>query len=427
MGTIDYTAPELVLGKKADHRLDVYSLGCLFYECLAGAPPFPKERDVEVLYAHIQDPAPRITALRPDLPPALDDVIMKAMAKKPEDRFPTCSAFIDAARTIVGEPASGRRASAAAAAARRRCRRGRAAAAPPPPPAPPGPPPSRRRRGCRLRPPSAATPVPTPRPGRLRERAHRRPADPWRPLPAEAILLRVTAGPASGTVLTVREELQIGRQAPGDGKLGNDIEISRRHARVTREGRREFLIEDLGSTNGTFVNGERIAGARVLEPGDKLEMGDTKLTVELPEPIEDKVIQPTGAPPAVTTFAAIPADLPPIGGEPEAAEPEPEPEPAPEPMPAPGARRRRSRRRRSLSRTPEARGTPSPEPEPEPRSPEPEPAPPVPILFASSGPITVRVERGADDELALVLDDGEAPARFVRRGGTWTVDDSGPA
>src|SRR3954454_21229225 len=105
VGTIDYTAPELVLGKEADSRLDVYSLGCLFYECLAGQPPFPKERDVEVLYAHIQDPPPRVSAVRPDLPPALDDVIVKAMAKKPEDRFPTCSAFIDSARTIVGEPA----------------------------------------------------------------------------------------------------------------------------------------------------------------------------------------------------------------------------------------------------------------------------------------------------------------------------------
>src|SRR3954449_541527 len=105
VGTIDYTAPELVLGKDADSRLDVYSLGCLFYECLTGQPPFPKERDVEVLYAHIQDPPPRVSAVRPDLPPALDDVIVEAMAKKPEDRFPTCSAFIDAARTIVGEPA----------------------------------------------------------------------------------------------------------------------------------------------------------------------------------------------------------------------------------------------------------------------------------------------------------------------------------
>src|SRR6059058_758671 len=105
VGTIDYTAPELVLGKAFDNRLDVYSLGCLFYECLSGTPPFPKERDVEVLYAHIQDPPPAITSVRPDLPPALDGVIATAMAKAPEDRYPTCSEFMNAAALIVGEPA----------------------------------------------------------------------------------------------------------------------------------------------------------------------------------------------------------------------------------------------------------------------------------------------------------------------------------
>src|SRR3954464_9720932 len=140
VGTIDYTAPELVLGKDADSRLDVYPPASLFYEALVAPPPFPKERDVEVLYAHIQDPPPRVSAARPDLPPALDDVVAKAMAKKPDDRFPTCSAFIDAARLIVGEPPSapppppppppGVPVPPAAA-----------AAPPPPPPPPPGPPP----------------------------------------------------------------------------------------------------------------------------------------------------------------------------------------------------------------------------------------------------------------------------------------------
>src|SRR4051812_49708878 len=96
VGTIDYTAPELVLGKDADSRLDVYSLGCLFFECLAGAPPFNKERDVEVLYAHIQDPPPKISEVRADVPAGLDDVIAKAMAKKPEDRYASCSEFIAA-------------------------------------------------------------------------------------------------------------------------------------------------------------------------------------------------------------------------------------------------------------------------------------------------------------------------------------------
>ncbi|MEA2310011.1 MAG: hypothetical protein QOI65_2297 [Thermoleophilaceae bacterium] len=378
VGTIDYTAPELVLGKDADSRLDVYSLGCLFYECLAGQPPFPKDREVEVLYAHIQDPPPRVSAVRPDLPSALDDVIVKAMAKKPEDRFPTCSAFTDAARTIVGEPAP---APAPPPPPPVGVPVPAATAAPPPPPPAPGPPPL----PDPAPPPGASDPTPAPR---ARVSPPNAPTDappPHTPKRTpKSIALRVTDGPAAGSVLTVAdEELLIGRQAPGAGKLGNDIEISRRHARVSRESTGDFLIEDLGSTNGTYVNGERIAGAHVLQAGDELEMGDTKLTVEVLEAPSDRVIAPGGGPPAVTTFAEIPADLA------ASDEPTAEEEPA------------------------------EPEPEPEPEA-QPEPA--TPLLVASSGPISVRVDGMPSGDLELHVDDGESETRFVRRGGTWSVE-----
>src|SRR3954451_19933978 len=389
VGTIDYTAPELVLGKDADSRLDVYSLGCLFYECLAGQPPFPKERDVEVLYAHIQDPPPRVSAVRQDLPPALDDVIVKAMAKKPEDRFATCSAFIDAARTIVGEPAPvpgpppPRPAGIPVPPAD-------AEGPPPPPPPAPGPPPLAEPPpppGAAVAGPSDPTPAP-----------HRRVAPPGAPTdappphdaPPKAIALRVTDGPAAGSVMTVTDdELLIGRQAPGPGKLGNDIEISRRHARVMRESNGQFLIEDLGSTNGTYVNGERIMGAQVLNAGDTVEMGDTKLTVEALAPPSDKVIAPGGEPPAVTTFAEIPESLR-----------------APE---AEAALEAVDRADAALAEAAEAA--------PEPAQPEPEPA--TALLVASSGSISVRVDGNPDGDLELHMDDGESEARVVRRGGRW--------
>src|SRR4051794_2265884 len=276
VGTIDYTAPELVLGKEADARLDVYSLGCLFYECLAGAPPFDKERDVEVLYAHIQDPPPKISAVRGDVPAALDDVIAKAMAKKPEDRYATASEFMDHARAVMGEP-------------------------PPPPPPPAGPPP------------------PPPPPAE----------QPPQPFPAAALVMRATGGNAAGTMITVTDEFLIGRQAPGEGKLGNDIEISRRHARVTREPDGRFVLEDLGSTNGTFVNGERVA-TRALSPHDVIEMGDTRLIVLPPSeaPAMDEPAPPPPGPQGVTTFAAVPeeptAEVPPEPAIPPQPEPEPE-------------------------------------------------------------------------------------------------------
>ena len=87
---------------------------------------------------------------------------------------------------------------------------------------------------------------------------------------------RVLKGNASGSQISIGNELLIGRIAKDDGKLGEDPEISREHARVTRVGD-AIQIEDLGSTNGTFVNGERISGQRQLKPGDTIEVGTTTL------------------------------------------------------------------------------------------------------------------------------------------------------
>jgi pSer/pThr/pTyr-binding forkhead associated (FHA) protein/predicted Ser/Thr protein kinase len=92
--------------------------------------------------------------------------------------------------------------------------------------------------------------------------------------------LRVTEGEDRGKSLDVLAELLIGRAAPdGDGRLGDDPELSRRHALVTRGANGELTIQDLGSANGTFVNGERIEGARRLRPGDSVRLGRTVLEV----------------------------------------------------------------------------------------------------------------------------------------------------
>jgi serine/threonine-protein kinase len=87
LGTVDYVAPEQVEGRQTDHRSDVYSLGCVLYEALTGSVPYPRDSDVAVLFAHVQDHVPRITDLRPDLPPAIDEISARAMAKRPEHRY----------------------------------------------------------------------------------------------------------------------------------------------------------------------------------------------------------------------------------------------------------------------------------------------------------------------------------------------------
>jgi len=71
MGSVDYAAPEQIKGERTDGRADVYSLGCVLYECLTGVPPFQAEAEVGVLYAHLNAPPPSVTAVRADVPAAV--------------------------------------------------------------------------------------------------------------------------------------------------------------------------------------------------------------------------------------------------------------------------------------------------------------------------------------------------------------------
>jgi serine/threonine-protein kinase len=101
VGTTDYVAPEQIEGKELDRRTDVYALGCVFYECLTGSTPFRRETDMAVMWAHIQEPPPRVSDKRADLPAELDNVLATAMAKSKDDRYPSCSTFAAAARSAL--------------------------------------------------------------------------------------------------------------------------------------------------------------------------------------------------------------------------------------------------------------------------------------------------------------------------------------
>jgi len=106
MGTIDYVAPEQISGKDVDGRADQYALGCVVYQCLTGQVPFAREEETASLFAHLQDEPPRVTAQRPELPPAIDDIVARAMAKQREERFDSCTDFVRAARTALDVPGS---------------------------------------------------------------------------------------------------------------------------------------------------------------------------------------------------------------------------------------------------------------------------------------------------------------------------------
>jgi len=93
-----------------------------------------------------------------------------------------------------------------------------------------------------------------------------------------ALTLRVTSGPAAGTTIDLREDFTFGREADAAGALGGDPELSRQHARITNPSDGELpRVEDLGSTNGTFVNGTRIQDPTPIRAGDVIELGGSKL------------------------------------------------------------------------------------------------------------------------------------------------------
>jgi DNA-binding beta-propeller fold protein YncE len=110
IGTIDYVAPEQIKGDPVDHRADVYSLGCLLFECLSGHAPYPRDIEVGVLWAHVETPPPSLTEERPDLPQEVDDVLALAMAKDTAERTAAAGDVAAGFRSALGleAPAGGR-------------------------------------------------------------------------------------------------------------------------------------------------------------------------------------------------------------------------------------------------------------------------------------------------------------------------------
>jgi FHA domain len=185
--------------------------------------------------------------------------------------------------------------------------------------------------------------------------------------------LEVVAGKAVGMSILVEGELLIGRHAEGAGRLGEDEEISRSHARVSVDSSGSFAIEDLGSTNGTFVNGLRISTPQTLREGDTIEIGGTALVVrEVPSLVSE---------PPAHSAAQQPTIVPGVPPPPPVA-------PSPAPLEPP---------------TEEARE-----------------APPVPLS------LKLEIDFGVQ-EARLFLDGESEPLRFLLEAGRWRAAPSSPA
>jgi Protein kinase domain len=102
VGTLDYVAPEQISGGQIDARVDVYALGCLLFKLLTGEVPFPREGEAARLYAHLHDPPPAPSLYAPSVSMALDDVVVRAMSKAPDDRHPSAGDLGRAAEAALG-------------------------------------------------------------------------------------------------------------------------------------------------------------------------------------------------------------------------------------------------------------------------------------------------------------------------------------
>ncbi|HLY29032.1 MAG TPA: serine/threonine-protein kinase [Aggregatilineales bacterium] len=104
MGTPAYMSPEQWAGETLDARTDIYSLGIMLFEMVSGVTPFQAATPMSMMHQHIYEELPSLHALRPDLPPAIDKVIARAVSKKPGDRFPAAGQLVVAFKTALEEP-----------------------------------------------------------------------------------------------------------------------------------------------------------------------------------------------------------------------------------------------------------------------------------------------------------------------------------
>lgn len=231
MGTPAYMAPEQASGEAIDHRVDMYALGVILFRMLTGRMPFDYENPHLLMMAHLSEPPPAPRRLNPACPPELESIILTALKKVPDERYPDMQIMANALKYVLN--ASTMAVSWAAPAANE----------------------------------------PSERPSGTIELASDRSQAPVEPmarilLSAQNVLIDLLAPPETGLI--------IGRthgKAQADIDLGPydaaDAGISRQHARLLRQ-ETNWLIEDLNSRNGTYVNNVRLTpGApRPLKDGD---------------------------------------------------------------------------------------------------------------------------------------------------------------
>jgi serine/threonine-protein kinase len=290
LGTPDYAAPEQISGRDVDGRADQYALACVAYTLLSGSVVFRREVPMAVLYAHLSVPPPRLTAVRPELPGAVNQVLARALSKEPEDRYGSCGDFADALREALGlEPYDPSRPVGAGAPPAQTASRSSATA---PLTVPPDSPPTKLLPGSPSLPSMASAPSPSASPSP--------PAAPgtWTAVVAadrayyesvQAVSDQDAASIVFPAFVPDRRfrlsgaEVRIGRRSvsrhiePEIDLTGppTDPGVSRLHAVLIAGPDRNWSVVDAGSPNGIVVNGKDVPPGEAvpLRDGDRIHLG----------------------------------------------------------------------------------------------------------------------------------------------------------
>ncbi len=259
MGTPAYMAPEQCEGLPITGQADIYALGIVLYELVTGQLPFEVRTLTEALRAHTKEPPPPPRSIVPDLPTRLEEIILQALAKDPEARWPSAGAMRDAI-------AQARQALAPAGPTTER-----------PTPIPEG------TYASLVTLASDGGPTGTPK-------SNAWPTPPTHVPEGGRLLILAPDGSSRAVPLAGKSRLTIGRESSCDITL-SDQRVSRQHAQITIEGD-TIRVTDLNSTNGTYLGQNKLLPGvpENLRAGSQLRMGDHWVRLEMPA--EEKAATP---------------------------------------------------------------------------------------------------------------------------------------
>lgn len=281
VGTPQYMAPEQgIPNAPVDGRSDIYALGAVLYQAVTNRLPFYAEQPAAVIQKQINEPLIPPSKYNPDLPPAVEHIIVRAMAKDPRSRYQRASEMAAELATAQGSAKSGMHMGRAVSPTAKIASVVAPARPQPVMPAPPG---DARSAGACFRCGTINNPQ-----NRFctlcgyglasgRAQADRFLAPNGRPLHCR---LTFQYGFLAGRSFLLHQDITtIGRQI-GNDVLISDGTVSRYHARLIFHGG-QWSIEDVGSSNGTFVNGQRIKRPKALHSNDQIRVGDMIATFEV--------------------------------------------------------------------------------------------------------------------------------------------------